>query len=99
MSKQCWAMSPKYGRCEGIAGHDGDHTIVITWTDDECLAASPFTTTGGRDVPIIDTRAVITVDGGTQTLGKRCYSCGCDEEAHGGDGERCEKHQCTEFVP
>jgi len=32
----CWAFSPTGDRCEQIAGHEGDHAIINTWTDAEC---------------------------------------------------------------
>lgn len=33
---RCWAYSPEMERCEGYAGHDGDHFINRSWTNSEC---------------------------------------------------------------
>lgn len=33
---RCWAHSIDRVRCELDAGHDGNHTVYITWRDDEC---------------------------------------------------------------
>jgi hypothetical protein len=32
---QCWSFSKAGARCEGEAGHDGDHMVETTWTDAE----------------------------------------------------------------
>jgi predicted Zn-ribbon and HTH transcriptional regulator len=34
--KQCWAYNSAGNRCEHPAGHNGDHVIQQTWTDEEC---------------------------------------------------------------
>lgn len=33
---RCWAHNLDRVRCELDAGHDGNHTVYITWQDSEC---------------------------------------------------------------
>lgn len=33
---RCYAYNKAGQRCEQLAGHDGDHALVTSWTDDEC---------------------------------------------------------------
>lgn len=33
---QCWAYDQRQRRCEQDAGHEGNHAILIDWTDEEC---------------------------------------------------------------
>lgn len=35
---KCFAFNKQGLRCMVPAGHDGDHSHAITWTDDECWA-------------------------------------------------------------
>ena len=93
---RCWAFHSAHGRCALDAGHDSPHEVAHTWDDEECVDPSLVltTTTGGRDVPIIETRAIPAV--AVQPPSNTCYSCGCSEEAHSGGG--CAKHQCKHFV-
>lgn len=37
--RTCWAYGPN-GRCDMPAGHTGDHSITIAWTDDQCVVPS-----------------------------------------------------------
>jgi len=34
----CWAYDKQMRRCTLEAGHEKDHAIYITWTDDECFS-------------------------------------------------------------
>lgn len=33
----CWAFNPMRQRCDMPAGHPGDHSITISWPDEDCL--------------------------------------------------------------
>lgn len=33
---RCWAHNIDMVRCDLDAGHDGDHTVHITWPDEDC---------------------------------------------------------------
>jgi len=35
---QCWAYNKSGVRCEEVAGHPGDHTMSVRWTDEECFS-------------------------------------------------------------
>ena len=35
---QCWAYNTSGQRCSLDAGHDALHTIMSTWSDDECFS-------------------------------------------------------------
>lgn len=37
---RCFAYSKTGSRCEKDAGHDGLHTLSVTWDDDECFTPS-----------------------------------------------------------
>jgi hypothetical protein len=46
--RTCFAFNPNYQRCDMPAGHPGDHSITVLWTDDDCwdpsTAAPPILT-------------------------------------------------------
>lgn len=99
----CWAYNRQRQRCDQEAGHEGNHSVSTTWTDDECfdptiILPSPPATTGVISVtntspPI----PIIGYDDGMDDLGAvpggGCFSCGCGEDAH-----PCDAHQCRSFV-
>jgi hypothetical protein len=33
---RCWAFNKAGQRCEMVAGHDRDHSVIIAWGPDEC---------------------------------------------------------------
>lgn len=33
---RCWAYNKSGQRCELVAGHDRDHSVIIAWGSDEC---------------------------------------------------------------
>jgi hypothetical protein len=93
-----------------MAGHEGDHGIVINWTDEECFDPEVDATTVWRDKPQSG-GAIVTMNAG-QILAAdfgddeddapmgtgRCFSCNCPEAAHI-PGEGCAAHTCRSFVP
>lgn len=34
--RQCWAFHKDGTRCDMPAGHPGDHSVQMTWTDSDC---------------------------------------------------------------
>lgn len=101
MPARCWAINASYGRCSKDGGHEDDHEVTFTWTDEEVVGP-------GVPVPLIGLPAyddhpihdAVLVD---QAVGRgRCFSCGCIQTAHdeiGPDGEAmCSPHQCRTFV-
>lgn len=96
---RCWAFGPDMRRCDLVGGHEDDHQVVTSWTDEESL-----TFAGGKAVVEVPIHDSVLVDQAVQTLDAPvlCFSCGCDKAAHeavGGDGEAmCERHQCRMFL-
>jgi len=35
--KRCWAINSDMNRCEDVAAHAGNHSIIIEWEDSECF--------------------------------------------------------------
>ncbi len=97
---QCWAYGT-YGRCEKDGGHDDEHQIIQSWTDDECVNPAvlvPVVRAFEEVAPPVHDGVLVD-----QAVGPgKCFVCGCDQAAHeeiGGDGDAmCVKHQCREFV-
>ena len=44
---KCYAYNTDGLRSMQIAGHDGEHSHAITWTDDECWSPGPSVTIRG----------------------------------------------------
>jgi hypothetical protein len=89
---QCWAYGPTGQRCQGQAGHEDDHGIVVNWSDDECVTPDHFVqariigeTNTARPVPII---ALDEDDDGEPSL-DRCAACGWPEATHSANPHGC----------
>jgi hypothetical protein len=48
--KQCWAFHWEGMRCEHPAGHNGEHVVQKTWTDQECATPGEFLSTPGHSM-------------------------------------------------
>lgn len=100
--RRCFAYNIKAQRCTDIAGHDGDHSISMTWTDDECydpsLGSSPAMVATEMAAPVFE---YIQPDEPIPV--EPCVACGHGFTAHGesgctgkqGDGEPC---ACYSFI-
>lgn len=110
IENQCWAYSKERQRCQGQAGHEGEHGIVFNWTDDDCFDPETDSTTvwrerpaGGStfigltntDTPLPIYAVPIPHDDDGGTPG-RCFTCNCSAAAHEPDG--CLAHSCKTYL-
>lgn len=112
IENQCWAYSKQRQRCDLSAGHEGLHSLSITWGSDECFDPAMDSTVVWRDKPGSGVSgAIVTmnagqilapdIDGGGDDLDVvpgRCFTCNCTEAAHV-PGEGCAAHACKSFLP
>ena len=79
---RCYAYHLSGSRCEGYAGHPGDHAVGLTWGDDECWTpgVTPITGTLGPAVPAFEPAPT------AQPQAEPCVVCNHAEAYHGGDG-------------
>jgi hypothetical protein len=85
--KQCWAYNKQGNRCEHPAGHNGNHIIEQTWTDEECAAptqSAPATSN------LIQVSAPVT-----QVLQEEIIKCVACNHAHKNGECKC---GCHEFI-
>lgn len=50
MSDQCHAFNQRGQRCDLYAGHEDDHQIVLSWTDEECWVPGQSVGNGGLTI-------------------------------------------------
>ncbi len=87
--RPCWAFNRQRQRCTLFAGHEDDHAIAVTWTDDECFDPT--------EVPALPVSPIsLPIPGVTQTATDRCFSCECPRVIHHEGG--CEAHGCKTFI-
>ena len=114
---QCHARSaqPPYSRCEQDAGHDGDHSISLSWSDEECFdPASIIVAVGGPVLPPATWRGgsitddhgdihVLNADIGRLDAALEEIDDGmcfsCGCSEQDHQGGACERHDCRAFVP
>jgi hypothetical protein len=97
---RCYAYNKTGQRCEQLAGHDGNHGLLIEWTDEECW-------TPGTPAPVSHRgtakRKPEPVDGEEEILVEvdmtpPCESCKHDKAMHlGGKGE-CAGCDCKGYI-
>lgn len=83
--RQCWAYSKQGNRCEHPAGHNGDHVIQQTWTDEECAAP------GTPAIPVTET----SVTASQPVLVEKTIKCVACQHAHRNSACKC---GCHEFI-
>lgn len=89
---RCWAFNKAGQRCEMVAGHDRDHSVIIAWGPDECW--TPIDPTPSPQPPAPQPRPEII---------KPSVCVMCDHPDHrgkcgrkSGDGFECD---CAEGIP
>jgi hypothetical protein len=70
---RCWAWNKSGQRCELIAGHDRDHSVIIAWTNDECW--TPGDTAPSRAMGIADGLIAATPLIVEEPVQERCDIC------------------------
>ena len=84
--KQCWAFHKDGARCEHPAGHNGEHVVQKTWTDQDC--ATPPQPAN----PVTETSVAVPV---TQVLQEEIIKCVACSHAHKNGECKC---GCHEFI-
>jgi hypothetical protein len=99
-------------RCELDGGHEGNHEVRTTWTEDECFDPAVFEVVqkGLEDEAALVLAPPPPLSGAILPLASfedndatdgspdQCFSCGCPEYAHG-RATGCADHACRTFVP
>lgn len=73
---RCYAYNKAGQRCEMIAGHDRDHSVIIAWGPDECW--TPDRGNGGV------TTAIITGPAAERVIAANAACVICDHPMHKG---------------
>ena len=85
--RRCFAYNIDGQRCGQLAGHEGNHAIVMEWTDDECFEPGR-TYVGGTPVTASDLPAPFSdqIAEPTVTVVEKCVMCNHPESTHGEGG-------------
>lgn len=84
--RMCWAISAALkARCDMPAGHPGDHSISVTWNDDQCW--NPVVDT---PIPLVPVEQAKVIPLAQEVL--RCVAC---NHQHKDGACKC---GCYEFV-
>lgn len=92
---QCWAHNQTKVRCELDAGHDGLHTVYITWDDADCYEPSAEPTAPALPTPAMPiTVSEVPPPPPADPNDVRCVAC-----QHKHRGRECPGScECKEFI-
>ena len=105
MSEKCHAFNQRGQRCDLYAGHEDDHQIVLSWTDDECWTPGQIVGNGGMTTAVYTPAAKTAAETeAEETLGPvPIYGEGrpgicvmCNHRMHALECERCD---CKAGIP
>lgn len=80
---KCWSFNRAGQRCEGMAGHENEHFLTTTWTDEESW--TPDEQSNVAIVPVID--LPMRVEEPKTTANVRTCAV-CEHPWHDGECER-----------
>jgi hypothetical protein len=89
--RACFAYSQSRERCDMPAGHPGDHSITLTWTDEECF--DPTAPIDMSEYRLPDLNVVRPVPDEEPVVFESCVACDHPHPWHE-DGGACSLNDC-----